>query len=271
MRRILFAIFLCLTPSLSLVSADSLSAGFAPNSVWLSRTNALAGDSINIFSVLYNSSDSSIIGDLVFTVDGISVGTKSFTVGSGETQIESLPWTARVGKHTISAKIEKVLDSNTKNTVNVLNQTTGSVTVNFENPPPPPPPTPPSETTKVLSGIVSTIQNAISASAPIIADTAKTVYNTTESMRTQAKSALNKQIENNAKTTKSPDSASGPVSKTQVDKGWVPSAEKYLAGVMFAVVSSKTLFYGVLLLSLIFLFLILRMIWRERRKRRFGK
>ena len=51
-------------PSLSDAEVKELSAGFAPRSIWLSRTHVVAGESVNIFTVLYNSSDNSISGKL---------------------------------------------------------------------------------------------------------------------------------------------------------------------------------------------------------------
>src|SRR3989344_11279 len=100
MKYLFGFLVLLLIPFTPLFGAN-LSAGFAPNSVWVSKNNVTAGKSVNIYTVLYNSSDEPISGDLTFLVDSTAIGTKNFTVSSGETKIESYPWQALVGTHTV--------------------------------------------------------------------------------------------------------------------------------------------------------------------------
>src|SRR3989338_7312398 len=161
------------------------SAGFAP-SIWMSRTNVVAGESVNIFTVLYNSSDNPISGDVIFTVDSASIGTKDFTLASGETQIVSWPWTAKVGSHTVSARIEKAVG--VSESANVLNQTAGNITVSIDAPPPPSP------AAQVLNTVTSAIEAGVASSAPAVMSALASLYDTAESFRVGAKSALEKQV-----------------------------------------------------------------------------
>ena len=194
-------------------------------------------------------------------IDDIVVGTNSFTVPAGETQVESVSWTASAGKHLVLAKISEVFDTNTKTAVSVANQTTGSQSINVEPAPPPPPPTPPSKATQTINLVTNTIQAGIASSTPIVKRVLSSIYNMTESLRTTAEKSLAKKVENNTKSTGNTQSA-----KTQ-ETGFLPTTQKHLANAVFAVVSSKLLFYFGLVLSVVFIFLMLKMILKDRKRK----
>ena len=61
----------------------SAAAGFAPGSLWLSKTEAKAGETLKIFTVVYDSGLSPIEGDVVFTVDAKNAGTRHFKLNAG--------------------------------------------------------------------------------------------------------------------------------------------------------------------------------------------
>ena len=255
-------------PSLSDAEVKELSAGFAPRSIWLSRTHVVAGDSVNIFTVLYNSSDNSISGDVIFAIDSATIGTKNFTLGAGETQIVSLPWIAKVGSHSVSARIEKALDTNTNTATAVLNQTTGNITVLIEAPPPP------SQAVQVLSSVTSAIQTGFASSSPKVLSALNSLYGKTESIRAEAKTVLEKKVAENAKgdvaaksyAGKQPSaSASSSSSTAQSAEPFLSTAGRYAALAGLTVVSSKTLFYISLALVFILLIQMLRVLFRERR------
>ena len=271
-----FAVFLLLPlffvfPFVPLAEAASSSAGFAPGSIWMSRTHVVAGESVNIFTVLYNSSDNSISGDAVMEVDGSPIGTKSFTLGAGETQIVSVPWVAKSGNHTVSARIEKATGIS-ENTA-ALNQTTGNITVSIEAP------SPPSPAAQMLNTVTSAIQTGVASTAPAIASAVGALYDTTESLREQAKAALLKQLAEKAPADASAKSkqpagtpGSGPAeagdSTAGADEGTplVSKALRYMAAAGLAVVSSRTLFYISLALMLLILIKIVRAFFRERKR-----
>ena len=249
------------------------SAGFAP-SIWMSRTNVVAGESVNIFTVLYNSSDNPISGDVIFTVDSASIGTKDFTLASGETQIVSWPWTAKVGSHTVSARIEKTVG--VSESPNVLNQTAGNITVSIDAPPPPSP------AAQVLSTVTSALQTGVASTAPAVLGAANALFSATESLREQAKAALLKQLAENAPADASAKSKQQPAgtpnnspaeaggSTAGADEGTplVSKALRYMAAAGLAVVSSRTLFYISFALILLILIKIARAFLRERRRDR---
>ncbi|MDP3965273.1 MAG: hypothetical protein Q8Q13_00545 [bacterium] len=257
-------------PAISLADTAEPSAGFAP-SIWMSRAQVVAGESVNIFTVLYNSSDNSLSGDVVFAVDGASIGTKNFTLGAGETQIVSAAWVAKSGNHTVSARIENAAGAGVN--ASLVNQTTGTISISVESPPPPSP------TAQVLNTVTSAIQTGVASTAPAIAGVAGSLYGKTEALREQAKTALQKQLAENApadasakpkQTAGTPGSgpAEAGVSTAGADEGTplVSKALRYMAAAGLAVVSSRTLFYISLALMLLILIKIVRAFLRERRR-----
>ena len=254
-------------PLISSAEVANLSAGFAPSSIWMSRTHVVAGESVNIFTVLYNSSNNSISGDVVFAVNGATIGTKNFTLGAGETHIVSLPWIAKIGTHSISARIEKALDTNTNTATSVLNQTTGNITVQIEAP------LPPSQATQVLSAVASAIETGLASSTPKVLSALTSLYSKTESIRAEAKSALEKQVAENAKggvatklsASKQPGARASSSAQNQNAETLLTTLEKYMALAGLAIVSSKTIFYIALALVLLLLIQMLRVFFRERR------
>ena len=267
---LLFLLFFA-SPFVSQAETAGLQAGFAQSAIWMSRTHVVAGESVNIFTVLYNSSDNSISGDVVFSIDDASIGTKNFTLGAGETQIVSVPWVAKSGNHTVSARIEKATGIS-ENTA-ALNQTTGNITVSIEAP------SPPSPAAQMLNTVTSAIQTGVASTAPAIASAVGALYDTTESLREQAKAALLKQLAEKAPADASAKSkqpagtpGSGPAeagdSTAGADEGTplVSKALRYMAAAGLAVVSSRTLFYISLALMLLILIKIVRAFFRERKR-----
>ena len=151
--------------------ADSVPAGFPPGSLWLSATNATSGNTLTIYTVVYNSSASLVSGDVVFSMDGATLGTKHFDADPGTTQIVSEAWTAVAGTHSFSAQIQNSSSGGLSNT------TTGSVSVRVAAPPPPP---------AVVTNTIETASAAQSIAAsttPILQNIASTTLATTEGIR----------------------------------------------------------------------------------------
>lgn len=80
-------------------------AGFAPSAIWYSKEPFFTGDHVRIYSMLYNSTDKDLSGKAVFSDNGASVGTVSFSIANGRAQDIWVDWTAVSGNHTITAEI----------------------------------------------------------------------------------------------------------------------------------------------------------------------
>jgi hypothetical protein len=173
--RYAFLLFL-LAPTFAFAA---IQAGFPTAPLWLSKTDIIDGESIVIYTVLYNSSEESLTGDVEFLVDGELIGTKGVSAAAGTTQIVSEDWTAKEGSHAFSARLVGA-DAALTSTV------TGTTTVSVAAKPPPPEPV-----VKTIAA-AGALEQAIASTTPVVQEFASTTFATTESIREKAVSALEK-------------------------------------------------------------------------------
>ncbi len=89
-------------------SASAIPAGVLKDQIWFSKDPFFAGDTITIFTFVFNSSDYRLSGTMVLTDGTTTVDKKTFTVlPSGGSQVVSFPWTVTRGQHNFSAKISE--------------------------------------------------------------------------------------------------------------------------------------------------------------------
>lgn len=256
---------LCVTALLPFVAsaAGTVPAGFAPTSIFASKTSITAGDSISLFSVLYNSSGGGLTCDVVFTIDGKSVGTKHVSLAAGETQTPSVSWVAATGSHTASAHLENVVSSSGKDAT-ILNEKADTITLTVV---PPPPPLPPSATTQA----VNTVSDVIASSTPVVVNAAEKVFALSESVRNGAVEALKKQLAASegakgqalgASTFRSPQG--GTTSADAKNGSIIGTLWRGLLNGLLFVCNLKWLFYGLLLFVVFALYKLLRTWMRER-------
>ena len=174
MKYCLFSLFLFLVPLF--VSAETIPAGFPSEGVWLSKTNVTAGDSVTIYTAIYNSDNSALRGTLVFSVDGTSINSEQFELTAGQTKIESTDWKATSGSHSFSASIKDASGNETQ-AITISNTNSGSINISVAEPPPA---TGLEQTVSVITNVAS---QAVSASLPFVANVAKGVINATENFR----------------------------------------------------------------------------------------
>jgi len=249
-----------LLPLTALAATTGLPAGFAPTSVFASKTNIATGDTISLFTVLYNQSDNDLTGDVVFTVDGTAIGTKQFSLQSGETQTPSLTWTAAQGTHEASAHLENIVGSSDAQ-ISLINDKADTVELTVA---PPPPPSPQAQAVQNITNIVTT---GSQAAAPA----AQTAFNSLENLRQNAVNTLRAQL--------------GVSGTSTAPKGSVLGAETYrapadaapaggsgilgtlwrgiLQGLLY-VCQIQILFYIVLLIVLYVIYKLIRAVFAER-------
>jgi hypothetical protein len=265
-RNIAAALFCLLAlPVLAHAQTSGLQAGFAPGSIWLSRSNVVAGDTVNINAVLYNSSENPLSGDLIYYIDGVSIGIKKFTLAAEESKIISTSWTAKAGAHSISARIGNTLNTTANVLAAVQNQTTGDIKVIIADPPAPSP------AVQALNTVTSAIQNGVMSGVPAVMGIANTLLDATEAIREDAKSALEKRLATSSDA--NPARPENGVEKNAVSSGTATGGEtstlskavRAMAAAGLVVVSSKTLFYFSLALVLLLLIQILRVSMRDRK------
>ena len=104
-RYFLFLFFFFLIPFLSQAQP---SAGFLSDNIWYSRDPFFAGDSVRIYSGIFNSSNLDIAGRVEFYDNGKLVGETDFNVEAGGNLVRVwADWQVGEGKHIIVANIQE--------------------------------------------------------------------------------------------------------------------------------------------------------------------
>ncbi|OGG45612.1 hypothetical protein A2673_00030 [Candidatus Kaiserbacteria bacterium RIFCSPHIGHO2_01_FULL_50_13] len=86
--------------------AQTTQGGFPNQSVWLSKSNAVARETIQIYAALYNAGAKTFSGTLVFLIDNERIAEKEFSLDVGASVLESALWKSAEGAHTVRASIE---------------------------------------------------------------------------------------------------------------------------------------------------------------------
>jgi hypothetical protein len=96
--------FLILSAFLLLPSL-ALGAGFAKQSLFLSKSPVTEGDSVRIYAVLSNETASAFAGSVVVSDGDTKIGSAAASIAAGGAQTVSVPWKPAAGSHTITAKL----------------------------------------------------------------------------------------------------------------------------------------------------------------------
>jgi len=244
LRKLLFVFFLVPT----LAFAGETQAGFPTQAIWVSKTTAVAGETLVVSAVVYNGNTSALKGTLVFTDDAERIGVRELELPAGESQIHSIEWKPKAGEHRLAARIE--------GTSAALSQTeTPSITVVVAEPPPP------SRVQQTVSQAAQTAGNIASSSLPIVLGIATSIFDAVEPYRQKGVEELEAYVEKTR--SRAGGSAGGTVAGTSTSNtsgfgsaganggGLVSNIAQVAAAAALFVMSSLYLFYP--LLALIFL------------------
>src|SRR3990167_7196416 len=182
----LFFLLLLIFPA---PSQATVQAGFPSQPLWLSAEHVVAGETVTIFTVLYNESEKTVGGNLVFTVDSQRIASQAFSLDAGKSGIQSAQWKATAGSHTISALIENASDTGLEQTVTLSNENAGSISLAVAEPPPP------SAVVQAVSTVSNIAGSIASTSLPLITSAVESVYGATETFRTNAVSYFKERAE----------------------------------------------------------------------------
>ena len=251
----LLALLFIFLPAFSF--AQTLEAGFPPQSIWVSNTKATAGDTIEIFTVVYNGSGEKLSGTVVFTVNGEKIGAKEFELAEGTSALVSAEWKASTGEHRVAAALEDT-------SAELTQKETATITITVAEPPPPPP--------LVNAAVIASevIADAAQAATPVISEVANTTYEFIESLRRNAVSKLEKAAGGNATAGNvagtSTASASGSIGSEANSPSGLSQMKQVAAAAALFALNSKGVFYPLFLLSLFgLLYLLFR--WATKRPR----
>ncbi len=103
-KFIYFSIFL-ITFSASIVRADAPNTGFIPGTIWYSRQPLNEGDTVKIYTAVWNGDDSSLSAKVEFYDKNVILGSRDIVVPPSSLKDVSVSWQVTAGDHVISAKI----------------------------------------------------------------------------------------------------------------------------------------------------------------------
>lgn len=241
--RFLIIALLFLSPSLA------LAAGFATESIFLSKSPVTEGDSVRIYAVVANPSTAKFSGQVDVKEGETKIGTAAVTMDAGGTQTISVLWKPLAGSHTVS---EELLSSEgvvveTKSKIFVIN----------------PKPTPPPKATGVQENLSSSsvaiessqgIQDQINGVSPAAANVAAPVFSAIDSLRGKVAGVADEQL------SKAKANVSDP-SKSSWSIVW--TLYIYLLTLLKFIIGNVGVFYPIL--ALIFFYILWRVFRRIRR------
>ncbi len=111
MRKLFLILLLslCVAPPVFAVEIPINNSGFSQSNIWYSKDPFFAGDKIRIYTIVFNGSAQNLAGAVLFLDNGIQIGKRPFSISSGDSvQDVWVDWTAKDGKHTITAQIIEV-------------------------------------------------------------------------------------------------------------------------------------------------------------------
>ncbi len=88
-----------------LLPSFALAAGFAKESLFLSKSPATEGDTVFIHAVVANDLNAAFTGDVIFEDDETKIGTVAVSIPAGGAETVSLSWSPKAGSHSIVAEL----------------------------------------------------------------------------------------------------------------------------------------------------------------------
>ncbi|MEI6660206.1 MAG: hypothetical protein WCK91_02165 [bacterium] len=270
-RRYLLAIIFVFFFSSQIVLASSVISGFIPGQIWYSKDALVGGDTVRVYTAVWNGESSPLTVHVEFYDKTVILGSRDVSVPATTLSEVSISWKVTEGDHVISAKItsSSLSVSGKKESVTVDNKLTtedhqfipvvikksdGSIATSGD--------IIKSQVDKLGATIDSGISSAIpdSVTAPINSkldsvDGVRTgVLSTVAALKASTQKDLNAL---NAKPAKASKDGIPPTSS--VDKPFTYIKLFFLSAVSF-IFGSKIIFYGLLV---VLVFLILRFIYRK--------
>lgn len=159
-------------------------AGFPEKPLWLSNTKPISGEEVFLYTVLYNGTDATSDGTLIFFVDKAQLKTETVSLAAQSSSVVSAKWTAISGTHSFNARFETA-----SSTASTLPQQTVAIQVTVAEPPPP------SALQQNVHKAAEVAGQFVSSSAPFVQKVAQAVFTQTEALRNAGIKYLEKKVE----------------------------------------------------------------------------
>jgi hypothetical protein len=255
--------------ALLLLPSVAFGAGFAKQSLFLSKTPVTEGDTVMVDAVVENADASAFSGSLVFysqvgSADKVKIGTASVSMAAGGANAVSVSWTPAAGTYTVTAE---------------LTQTNGTVveseSANFTVAPKPVPVSTSSDITGDINSQVQSsaeVQNMISQYIPGISGLSTPIFNDIDAARIKAGSLIDQGLgwAKGQTAGKQPGQVLGASTQNTSPSGLLGTASYiaatialYILTVLKWIVANTGVFYPVI--ALLFLYALWRIFARMRR------
>lgn len=111
---------------INFVSAATTTTGFIPGQIWYSKDPFVEGDTIKIYTAIWNNSTSPMSAKVEFYDKNVILGTRDVVVAPSNLDDVYVSWKVTAGDHLISAKIisPSITTSGKKETISVSNSAT---------------------------------------------------------------------------------------------------------------------------------------------------
>lgn len=242
-------------------------AGFAKQSLFLSKTPVQEGETVLIHAVVANDAATKFAGSVVFKDADTGIGSVAVTILPGGANAVSLSWTPTAGSHTVTAEL-------TGSDGAVVEKESAIFNVNSK--PPPPPKASGGQENLPAATVESSqnIQNQIGSLSPAAEQATKPAFTVIDGLRSRAADIIDSQLANTkAKLAATPQTGVVAGSETTQDPkiqnpwgtAWtiLYTLYLYILTVLRFLVGNAGVFYPVLALA--FLYLLWKMYRRFRR------
>jgi hypothetical protein len=103
----------------------TINSGFIPGQIWYSKESLIEGETVNIYTAIWNGEKNTVSAKVEFYDKNVILGTREISISSGELKDVYIPWKITAGDHVISAKtISSTVLISGKTEKVVLNRTT---------------------------------------------------------------------------------------------------------------------------------------------------
>lgn len=254
MRKTLAAVVL-----MSLVPMLASAAGFANQSIFLSKSPVTEGESVRIYATVSNPASDTFKGSVLISENGETIGTMPLTLTTGGAQTVSVVWKpTTAGAHTVKAAL--IQDGTT------AAEAQQTFTIQEKPKPKAVEPDPTDNTDQSAAAVESSagIQESIQSISPAVGSAARPIFGAIDSVREKIAGVADQQL-----ATIGPKVSKGQVEgiSTEATQPWYWSIAYtiyfYILTLVRFLVGSAGIFYP--LLALLFLYFLYRMFRRYRR------
>ncbi len=274
-KKIFLITIILLSFSSPVLAIESNNTGFISESVWFSEEDLVLGESVNIYTALFNNSSSVLEGSVTFFDKDVVLGVKTFSIPEKSVRDVKQSWIVTSGDHELYASL-----SIKKTDIELGEKITEPLKFTIQAPVVAEKDLVADETKELLSDVDDIQEKIIESIPPEVSDKLESSLFGVESFRIETSSNIEEkkdakqEVVDNLKSLPEKDSVDLEIGledgKTNVDVKSTPlDTPLAYAGLFFYTIlsyifKSTIIFYG---LCIILIFLVLRAIYRAMRRR----